>query len=352
MVWNECAVSVLWSIVFSLSLLLVVFFSIKYERITSSYKVIAFIAVFLCFIIASRNFSIMPDKSIDEIGKTDILEYNRSKQYEISEGVRMGDGYKDDYCALQACTIYNGELYQFFNKGYYEIRDLNTMALKRDGFLNLHVGIHFGSVAFADRIEKGCSMPYLYATDDVGNSGNVYVIDFEKQKIVLNYSIVGGNIAAFDFSKETGYLIDGSGKLLKVKKFDIRSGDELDLIEIKASENLKTLQTVIFNNDNLFVLSGEINKLLMITQIDLGNNTVSNINSFPFWGEPEGLFIRNGEMMVTAVVGSWEAERNSPNYIHSEYFVIKRKSYNENSNLEDVSHICGTILVCHYFILC
>lgn len=320
--WNLCTLSVVANLLYFLSLSCLCVCAYKKRKI----KTIIIWCVFCTSVITAVSiFTDMPSTSVptSEKQKEEIVSFN-SDAYMLSEGVRMGDGYKADYCALQACAIYKGELYQFFNKGYYEVRDTASMKLVREGKLNIPVDIHFGSVAFSNKVERGCTMPYLYATDDAGREGCVYVIDFEKQRIISNYNVAGGSIAAFDFEANIGYLVDTDNKGLVITTFDLRDGRKKEKLNIETDKSLNTLQTVICENGHLYLLSGEIGKSLMMTRIDLAKK-VADVNCFRFEGEPEGMFVKNnGDIIVTANIGEWNPSSKNEDRIHSEYFILKR----------------------------
>lgn len=324
-IWNLCATSFVENIYFTVALLSACFIAYnKRNKKTAILEVAVVISCILAFPLVKKFFeSSMISSPVVATEDDDSLSY-QSDVYTLSEGIRMGDGYKADFCALQSCTVYDGKLYQFFNKGYYEIRDTSSMKLEREGRLNIPVDIHFGSVAFSNKIERGCSMPYLYATDDKGNEGCVYVIDFEKQKIVSNYNVSGGSIAAFDFSKKYGYLVSTAINNIDIEKFELKSGNVIDLFSIPLKEKLATLQSVVFYKGRVYLLSGETGKSLFLSDIDPYNKQIE-IHSFPFKGEPEGLFFKeNGDIVVTANIGEWGGVKTSKNYIHSEYFILRK----------------------------
>lgn len=325
-VWNLCALSIEANILYMLALLCLCVVAYKKKNIKSVVRWGTLIAICTSALMLVRGFadaSVTP-ASVSEKQMVDSVSF-KSDKYEISEGVWMGDGYKADYCALQACVLYKGELYQFFNKGYYEVRDTSSMKLVREGKLNIPVDIHFGSVAFSDKVESDCTMPYLYATDDAGREGCVYGIDFERQKVVSNYNINGGSIAAFDFENRTGYVVSTSDMSINVKKFDLESGSGTGSFAIPINEMLMTMQTVMYRNGKLYVLSGDTGKSLMLTEVDLSLRH-AQIHSFPFKGEPEGLFFKdNGNIVITANLGNWSGDKNSNDYIHSEYFILRKK---------------------------
>lgn len=314
------------NILYALALLFVCF--IAYKKRKKRTVIISSVVVICCVLLFSVvNKSADYSLNISTAVKAEINDSIsfKSDEYTISDGIRVGDGYKADFCALQSCTVYNGKLYQFFNKGYYEIRDTSSMKLESEGKLNIPIDIHFGAVAFSDKIERGCSMPYLYATDDKGNEGCVYVIDFEKHKILSNYNVSGGSIAAFDFSNQYGYLVSTAKNNLDIEKFELKSGNVIEIVSIPIKEKLATFQSVVFYKGRLYLLSGETGKSLLLSDIDPYNKQVE-IHSFPFKGEPEGLFFKdNRDIVVTANMGEWGGDKNSENYIHSEYFIIKKK---------------------------
>lgn len=263
-------------------------------------------------------------------GETEINRHKKTCEPSLKSidrirlfGTRLGDGYKGNYCALQACTLYKGKLYQFFHNGYYEIYDAENMQFIEEGRLNLPFEIHYGSVQFGKDIHAGCKMPYLYATDHANNEGNVYVIDFDKQKIIINYNVVGGSIAAYDFSKNSCYLIDKDENTICVTPFELGSGTRKELIKMPIKGDSEILQTATFHNGYIYILSGKSDYCMTITKVDVGNWNIAQRKDYFFMGEPEGLFFRNnGEIIVTANVGSWTEGKGTEKYIHSEYVII------------------------------
>lgn len=325
-VWNLCALSIVANVLYIVALLCLCVVAYNKKNIKSVVRWGSLIAICTSALLLVRGFAdtSVTSASVSEKQIEDSVSFI-SDEYVLSDGVRMGDGYKADYCALQACVLYKGELYQFFNKGYYEVRDTSSMKLVREGKLNIPVDIHFGSVAFSDKAESDCTIPYLYATDDAGREGCVYCIDFERQKVVSNYNINGGSIAAFDFENRTGYVVSTSDMSINVKKFDMESGSESGSFAISINAMLMTMQTVIYRNGMLYVLSGDTGKSLILTEVDILKQQ-AKINNFPFKGEPEGLFFKdNGDIVVTANLGNWSGGRNSKDYIHSEYFILRKK---------------------------
>lgn len=323
-IWELCALSdtKMWAYVVSLLVIDIIAYKFKSIKSVSCSLIGLVFLVSLTPGISDIHFAvngemyISPKDSIDDIEDKDNLSLK-------VEGVRMGSAYKGSYNALQGCTIYKGKLYQFFNNGYYEIRNIDNMQLESEGRVTLPVRVHYGSVQFSDRISAGCSMPYLYATDDAYNEGNVYKIDFEKQEIIANYNVVGGGVAAYDFSKNVGYLIDTNNNVIQVASFDLISGKKTEFISLSADESLEILQSAVFHNGYIYILSGYTGRSLIISKIDLDNRRIVARKDYIFNGEPEGLFFRrDGKIVITAVVGSWNDVVGSDEYVHSEYVMI------------------------------
>lgn len=324
LIWNECALSDLKSGIFVCFLLIINYIVYK----TRSLRKVTLISLGLGLILVlSYNLqsAIPMSKTLADKDTTEIA-VRKTKVRANLQGTKMGDGYKANFNALQGCTIYKGKLYQFFHNGYYEIRDVETMLLEREGHLALPISIHFGSVQFGMTVNKGCTMPYLYATDDAPSSGNVYEIDFEKQTIIANYNIKDESIAAYDFERNTGHLIGTSGDNISIKTFDLTSDKLISIIHLSAGRQLETLQSAIFKNGLIYLLSGKTGSSMIITKINADKQQIEDIYEYPFDGEPEGLtFKADGNLIITAAIGSWTEGRGTDRYIHSEYFVISKE---------------------------
>lgn len=320
--WNQCVLSDIKSWLFVAFLLFLSLVAYKYRKVKA---ILLCLGIALLIIVTSPLigcFQFGKDDSNMTVSEDTVASRDNIIPQELT-GVRMGDAYKGNFNALQGCCLYDGKLYQFFNNGYYEVRNADNIQLEREGRIVLPVRIHYGSVQFGNNINHECSMPYLYATDDASSEGNVYVIDFEKQKIIANYNVVGGGIAAYDFSKNEGYLICSGEGILEVTSFDLVSGDKKGTIKLQSNSSLETLQSAVFHNGYIFILSGYTGRSLIITKVDVVNKRIVARRDYGFGGEPEGIFFReDGKIVVTAAVGSWTAGKGSDKYIHSEYLVL------------------------------
>lgn len=324
LIWNECILSDLRSSIFVCILLIACGIAYKTKSLRS--VTITSLILILPLLLLTKFQPFIPVDETSDTKETLKIADAKTKVCASLQGVWMGDGYKDHYNALQGCTIYKGKLYQFFHNGYYEIRDVETMQLEREGHLALPISIHFGSVQFGMTVNKGCTMPYLYATDDAPSSGNVYEIDFEKQTIIANYNIKDESIAAYDFERNTGHLIGTSGDKISIKTFDLTSDKLISIIHLSAGRQLETLQSAIFKNGLIYLLSGKTGSSMIITKINADKQQIEDIYEYPFDGEPEGLtFKADGNLIITAAIGSWTEGRGTDRYIHSEYFVISKE---------------------------
>lgn len=323
--WNACVLSDVktWIFVVFVAFSAFVAYTTRKKNNNIFFFLVAILLLFITlFFVDNVKCGCGDDKeSVKSSTVSSILPKSEGK--DRLQGTRLGDGYKGNYCALQACTIYNGKLYQFFHNGYYEIYDAENMQFISEGCLILPFEIHYGSVQFGEKIHAGCKMPYLYATDHANKEGNVYVIDFEKQKIIVNYNVIGGSIAAYDFSANCCYLIDKDDNTFYVTPFDLASGTKKDLIKLPIKGKAEILQTANFHNGYIYILSGKLDYSMNITKIDVTNWKIAKRKDYSFMGEPEGLSFRtNGEIIVTANVGSWTEGKGTDRYIHSEYVII------------------------------
>lgn len=324
LIWNECILSDLRSSIFVCILLIACGIAYKTKSLRS--VTITSLILILPLLLLTKFQPFIPVDETSDTKETLKIADAKTKVCASLQGTKMGDGYKANFNALQGCTIYKGKLYQFFHNGYYEIRDVETMLLEREGHLALPISIHFGSVQFGMTINKGCTMPYLYATDDNTNCGNVYIIDFEKQTVIANYDIKEGCIAAYDFESNTGYLTRTSGEHIGLKAFDLSSGEEKSTAHLSAGRPMEMLQSAIFNKGFIYLLSGQTGSSMIITKINADKQQIEDIYEYPFDGEPEGLtFTADGNLIITAAIGSWTEGRGTDRYIHSEYFVISKE---------------------------
>lgn len=324
LIWNFCVLSDTKMWVFISFLLLIDVIVFKYKKIKIFYLYLIGLVLFVSLFLVISNLFISLN-SVDNVFPESAMGNIKSeeKKYLKLEGVRMGDAYKGSFNALQACTVYKGKLYQFFNNGYYEIRNVQNMQIESEGRLDIPFEIHYGSVQFGDKIHKGCTMPYLYATDHVSSEGNVYVIDIEKHKIIQNYNVLGGSICAYDFSEMIGYLIDKDDTYITITPFNLVSGVKYKTMNIPFGNSIETLQTAVFHSDFIYVLSGYTGYSLILTKVNPIDRKIVDRRDYYFNGEPEGIFFRkDGKIVVTANVGSWTEGKGTDKYVHSEYVII------------------------------